>query len=1408
MQQRLAPEVSEDRFRKFSAELLAAEEVGFRDGFFYSPDALRSILERFCNIIAKQLRVQSCTVQLKLYDSLNSSLFRQLLEDKNVTAPTHLSPELERLWENFSQKCRERFEKVVGEKKPPKIEQREFRQGLLKDSLIFPYALYPKGALWLVASNEKGPWARCAPWLISHVDRGIMTQIIQDKAARVRDRMSLRQTRSHLKLGPMDQYIWTNQQGEQRSPLYFFNYYGVPIRIHQRGDVIGILRVENKGLGAINEKDPDESNAVAHEALNRVLELQLGNSDNIDKFADDLLVGFQACKSEIGDEFELQDISLLSLVYLAHDLATGKRPSDTTIRDLCTLPYPPADPLPWALRAPVQIGFDNSEEEKNFVDWLAGDKYKKDRLGAVKIFYGTLNAAFREPIERDVVKCIEDALKDAITAVKGDRIGAKVCITPSKVNPWSLLYSVQLDIPNEERFVFYMQVTPWRDELKTEPLVRYWNLPERTAAQYVTANHDRYDHANWQFHLPTDRLAARIEALTFAFPIPRFTIHDAWWLSWAALEIGKLIERQISYRGTHLSPTVPLTAMDFFRVPISDMSFVDALRNQYKDAETVKRMLEYHIPNHCRELNLQITLEHNCRVKDFRSYLERLGEEHRAYYDALIATWLYILYLRLDEETEEILEQALNDHRTNCKEHYLRSGLENHFSNLAHCEALYRQTEALLANLKQFYEELKKVCESKNVLFAEKDITWLKKNADEVFGDLRFAAPNLDFGRKNKDARQLVLDNLCNSPQAVGETRESGNNPLDEEQIFQYVFRIYDPFVTQAISLYILLNNAGDDSEAGQGYVSFYEKCRKLTRFLREKFESSHRLNEQWRDVPELLSDTKSLILKLELLRVQASELSTSEFSSVLQTATMDFTATEESKPASDDVRLTLRGIYKRVRTLINIAGNQVSPSLLNWEILRFDYVGARVNCLFKNQVFAIYEQLWNRGDPFSHWTAAAPKQSRGGEETEAPGHLRPATSRSKDEWARQRWLSIQTKIHKGEDGYNAWQISALMDPRSVFKGYWGASLYNINLLRDYLVVAIDSWHMKAANEYRQLATRRTKLQQEYCNWFTSGYVKHVLRKDLTIQEFEQAQDIYFPEYLLRTPLDIVIRLLENDLVDEADFQIILDGLYKFVKLCLESDDRKKLWPEAQKIYSKARYFADGQYAGNQASKRKTGLSSIELKELDKALHGQLAVLKQEESRFRGNLAQWPNSEAFKDQTLLERLDDMRRILDLTKQATEIWRKGLRHVLIELQSNQKQYLFKIENADKENIRGSQNVLERILCYILLFKPKSGSKKFKGWSAYDLFYYVSSLIPAEIQVRTALADTMAEQYHGVYKSNVDPASSVAVQRRRLQEMGRKLDNLDRETEAIYDGYIVHSMLHAAGSEAEADEQNDG
>lgn len=1428
MQQRLAPEASEERLRKFSAELHAAEEAGFSGGFFYSPEALRKILTRFCEIIAENLHVQSCTVQLKLYDLLNSSLLRQLLDneakllhDKEIAPPRGRNANSLMLWKNFSQKCKKRYYEIVGDGSDSTIDQIRFRQGLLKDSIIFPYALYPKGALWLVASNEKGPWAKCAPWLITDINRGIMTQIIQDKAARVRDRMTLRQTRSYRKLGSMDPYVWTNRpyaghREDQKCPLYFFNYYGVPIRIHQRGDVIGILRVENKGLGAVKRKELKAPAAVTHLALRKVLAMPFGKSTGVEQIAEKLYRRLWTCKDEISNsnEFEPRDISLMSLVYLAYDLASARRHTDKTVGALCMLPYtsrrgPERNSRGRDLRPPVQVTFDNPEEERAFVNWLSGnDEDPKRRFNVVKQFYRVLNEAFSKPLTRKVNYTIKKALRNAIKVRKdgSHTNGSEPNIEKvEKTEPRSLLYSIYLDVPDHARFVIYLQVTPMRRELKNKTFAKLWNLSDETAKKYRKAN-DVYltpGSDDWDFHLQTDRLAARVEALTFAFPIPKFTINDAWWLSWAALEIGKLIERQISYRGSNLSPTVPLTAMDFFRVPISDLSFVDTLRTQYKAAETVKGMLEYHIPNHCRELNLEVTLEHNCRVKNFRSYLERLGQEHRAYYDALIAIWLYILWLSLDPKTERVLTRALVDHKKTCKEQYLRKGLD-YFSNLSHCKMLYEQTTSIVENLKKFDKALRDVCANESVLFSKEDVRWLQNSGDRVIGDLSFAAPNMGLctERQYRIARKRLRQNIRTSPQAIpgSSSNELDDRQMDEKEITEYVFRRYDPFVMQAISLYILLNNALENNEHGKGYGPFYEKCRKLTRLLREKFESSHRLNEQWREVPKLVSPMKILIDELSKLRAQVSELSTSDFAAVIDSARSNLDPNKKSTSISD-ARLTSKGIYKRLRTLLNIAGNQVCPPLLNWETHRFDYVGARINCLFKNQVFAIYEHLWNRGDPFSHWTSEGQKQNRGNRQAERPwpkgGH-----ARSEDEPSRQRWLSIQTKIHKGQDGYYAWQISALLDPKSVSKGYWGSSLYNINLLRDYLVSAFDRWHKDSATAYRRTATERTRLQDDYCRWFTRGYITHVLRKDPAAKEIEQAEDAYFPEYLLRTPLDIFIRLLETDHILKPDLKIMLDSLHEFIRRCLKKSNPNELWDVTQEIYSKARDLARRKYSEGKTHKRRTRGSRflLNLQELEHALEGQLSVLDEEESRFEKLISKksrstkspdkWPNRQAFEDETLLERIGDMRQLLESNENVTEIWRKGLRHVLIELQSQQKQHLF-----DIGELRSSQNVLDRIFCYVLLFDPGRSDKRFKDWSAHDLFYYVASLIPAELQVRTALADTMAEQYHGVYKSNVDPARDVAVQRRRLQEMGRKLDDLDRESEAIYDGYIVHSMLHA-------------
>ena len=317
------------------------------------------------------------------------------------------------------------------------------------------------------------------------------------------------------------------------------------------------------------------------------------------------------------------------------------------------------------------------------------------------------------------------------------------------------------------------------------------------------------------------------------------------------------------------------------------------------------------------------------------------------------------------------------------------------------------------------------------------------------------------------------------------------------------------------------------------------------------------------------------------------------------------------------------------------------------------------------------------------------------------------------------------------------------MDPIDVFERDPASRLYSINALRNYLVFAVDRWDRDFADTYSDLAKKRSRWKAEYCSWFTRGYIKHVLHKDTLSLDRHEAQDILFPEYVLRTPLDIFIRLLEEDLVHKDDYLKILDGLCEFVMKGLANANANELWKVVEEIYSETTTLAakisdvimDTHFTPN-------------LKELEKALRGQIAILKHEKGIFERNRANWPDRRAFEDETLCERLTDMRQILESNPAVTEIWRKGLRHVLIELQSSQKQYLF-----DVGKTRSAQNVRDRILCYVLLFDPKLGGNEdpdIKEWSAYDLFYYLTSLVPAEFQVRTMLADTMAEQYHGVYK----------------------------------------------------------
>lgn len=133
------------------------------------------------------------------------------------------------------------------------------------------------------------------------------------------------------------------------------------------------------------------------------------------------------------------------------------------------------------------------------------------------------------------------------------------------------------------------------------------------------------------------------------------------------------------------------------------------------------------------------------------------------------------------------------------------------------------------------------------------------------------------------------------------------------------------------------------------------------------------------------------------------------------------------------------------------------------------------------------------------------------------------------------------------------------------------------------------------------------------------------------------------------------------------------------------------------------------------------------------------------------------------------------------------------------------------------------MLHRIQQYALLFCPqwdadpqqarppperllghrgwRRGDSRFiRGWTAYDLFYYLRSLIPMEIQIRTELANTMAEQYHGpVYKGH--PPVGTEFARERMQDVGEELNEQDKEMEIDYENYITNYRLSNQRKEPE-------
>lgn len=463
---------------------------------------------------------------------------------------------------------------------------------------------------------------------------------------------------------------------------------------------------------------------------------------------------------------------------------------------------------------------------------------------------------------------------------------------------------------------------------------------------------------------------------------------------------------------------------------------------------------------------------------------------------------------------------------------------------------------------------------------------------------------------------------------------------------------------------------------------------------------------------------------------------------------------------------------------------------MLNWESGRFDYLGSRLTCLFKNQVFAIYEQLWSRGDPF---------RSRA------------------DGTSRQRWLNLRTKVHAGNDGYHAWQVSALMDPGAVTENHWADNAFTLNALREILASAHRLWHPQEAQTYDLLAKTRADLQQQYCDWFR--YATTLLDRHPIVPPRRPAR--LFGEYRGETALDLLVHLLRLDARqrDEKDCFIGWKDLEKIVRILTEFTSRARAYSQ-NVVMARMHGSRSGPFAPENkdfllvADKLDEWVLDVIARDkasgnprLTAEVREARIQLKREARTFNAPKANTAVPFVFVTRSVARKFSDFKFWISGSKSSHDHHARSGRVVLEELvrqlQASQMDYLFELpesSRADAPHLRGEADVVERIICYLLMHRPSAYDDLpldpdqlnpiKRAPDAYNLFYYVMSLIPVEIQVRTALADTMAEQYHRIYKIGPEALSTTMIQQERLKGIGQELDMTDREFEVQFEDYIAH------------------
>jgi hypothetical protein len=661
-------------------------------------------------------------------------------------------------------------------------------------------------------------------------------------------------------------------------------------------------------------------------------------------------------------------------------------------------------------------------------------------------------------------------------------------------------------------------------------------------------------------------------------------------------------------------------------------------------------------------------------------------------------------------------------------------------------------------------------------------VKFFQNRHGEIAGDARFSSPPFPHpGPRVGDVLSDLEKNLVDE----GFLRKPGGDSYDRERE-DLIFRQFDAFAIAGASLLCQLTNLRNPAPGFGDFANFYEYCFRLRDFL----ATSQRDIVDTDDKRALRTVFDSDAHWGELLAYIDSN-DTKGFLGAL------FPDKEQRGVQSrlPELNLNIRGIYKRLRHLNHTLRHQRGVAHLDWELRRVDLLGLRLNCLYKNQVFAAYEQLWNMGDPF--WGMITQR---------GDGRLWKKADEFFDRRlnGRLRWLCLRTNIH--EDEYYSLQVAALADPAAMAEGFWDRHGYNLRRAQAWLGEAFQHYHAADAAKYMSLARTRHHLRWEYGDWYEVAAA--VVRTRSAESVDVDASQLGFGSFLGEAAVDLLLEWIAKYRHDKS--KAGLTEAYKDIRA-----DLSKILEFGRKYTEKILELLTAVEPGDQPLR----VCGPWVRGLFAAMNGLYNVLEKVRVPVESD-TDWRN-------IAMREHDHYKAKFKLSKarrtDGTQDWVQSLSPVifvdkavvdagLAEVPENDGDFESWVDKLDKDlarlrrsqpeilfhdlALRKRENVLERIQNYVLLYRedspfmtnlPGKVRREFLGWTASGLFYYLRSLVPVEVQIRTMLADTLAEQYHkAVYKGA--PPQGTKFVRDRWSKIAGQLDDLDKEMEADFEDYI--------------------